>query len=121
MTASPSMVGFAVSGASSSPVLMTNHGTAQELPSPGRLSGDAGMFSGFDMGKLRRHFPEAFAAFLREDLKGYSVEALAILFSTDEKTIRNWRAGKCAPSGPVVAVVISLFPHVLPRLMRAAA
>lgn len=107
--------------ASVSPVLMASHGTGRAATSPGTLSGDAGMFFGFDMQKFRRHFPEAFAAFLREDLKSHSVESLAVLFSTDEKTIRNWRAGKCAPSGPVVAMVISLFPHVLPRLMRAAA
>ena len=115
------MVGLS-SDASVSPVLMVNHGTGHSLPSPGTYCRDAGKFCRpFDMNGFRRTFPARFAAWLKSDMRHISTSDLATMFGTDEKTIRNWKAGKVAPSGHVVAVVAKNYPEAVNALTDGAA
>ncbi len=80
----------------------------------------SGTFSGarVDLHGLRRRFPHQWADFLRRHFRN-SVE-VAVFFSCDEKTARNWLEGLSAPSSPAAIYAVASIPGALDELMRAA-
>ena len=72
-----------------------------------------------DLHGFRRVFPDRFAGLIRSHIST-SPTHIAAFFSIDERTARDWLAGKSAPSGPFVAIVCARIPGAVEYLMGTA-
>lgn len=104
-----------------SSVAPADNAAAADGVSSGVVPGDlAGLLSGrpCDPRAFQRVYPDRWAAFLRANFR--NALEVAVFFSVDEKTARQWIEGVTAPRGWAASFAVLAIPSAQAFLLRAA-